>query len=166
MEHVNDAIQPIVDAGLVDFITPGHRITDEVSLIPTPGHTAGHVSVHISSRGQDAVITGDVVHHPVQLALPDWENNFDFDKDRGAEIFIRAIGGRYDVLRPGQPTGLNPLHLPDTAENRAFLAQWLERLANPENAPLDPEERALIVDAIDANFSEPPEHRPEPEAAA
>jgi type IV secretion system protein VirB4 len=82
-----------------------------------------------------------------------------FDKDRGAEIFIRAVGGRYDVLRPGLATGLNPLHLPDSAENRAFLVQWLERLVKPEQASLDPEERALIVDAIDANFSEPLEHR-------
>ena len=51
-----------------------------------------------------------------------------FDKDRGAEIFIRAIGGRYDVLRPGEPTGLNPLQLPDTAGNRAFLVEWLGRV--------------------------------------
>ena len=94
MEHVDDAIQPIVDAGLVDFITPGHRITDEVSLIPTPGHTEGHVSVHISSAGQEAVITGDVVHHPVQLALPDWENNFDFNKEKGART-RREFFGRY-----------------------------------------------------------------------
>ncbi len=48
-----------------------------------------------------------------------------FDKDRGAEIFIRAIGGRYDVLRPGKPTGLNPLQLPDTPANRQFLIDWL-----------------------------------------
>jgi type IV secretion system protein VirB4 len=82
-----------------------------------------------------------------------------FDKDRGAEIFIRAMGGRYDILRPGQSSGLNPLHLPDSPENRAFLAQWLERLVNPHNAALEPEERALIVDAVDANFAEPPEHR-------
>ena len=92
MEHVEDSIQPIVDAGLCDFITPGHRITDEVWLVPTPGHTPGHVSVHISSRGQDAVITGDVVHHPVQFAEPDWENNFDFDKDKGAESRRRFFG--------------------------------------------------------------------------
>ncbi|HYC96231.1 MAG TPA: VirB4 family type IV secretion/conjugal transfer ATPase, partial [Sphingomicrobium sp.] len=44
-----------------------------------------------------------------------------FDKDRGAELFIRAIGGRYDVLRPGTPSGLNPLQLPDTPANRQFI---------------------------------------------
>jgi glyoxylase-like metal-dependent hydrolase (beta-lactamase superfamily II) len=92
MEHVDDAIQPIVDAGLVDFISPGQKITDEITLVPTPGHTSGHCSVHISSKGQDAVITGDVVHHPVQLAVPDWENNFDFDKDAGAAQRRRFFG--------------------------------------------------------------------------
>ncbi len=52
-----------------------------------------------------------------------------FDKDRGAELFIRAIGGRYDVLRPGVPSGLNPLQLPDTPANRRFVIDWLGVLA-------------------------------------
>jgi glyoxylase-like metal-dependent hydrolase (beta-lactamase superfamily II) len=94
MEHVADAIEPIIEAGLADFIEPNHRITDEVWLFPTPGHTPSHVSVHISSAGQEAVITGDVVHHPVQLAEPDWENNFDIDKDAGAAT-RRAFFDRY-----------------------------------------------------------------------
>ncbi len=85
MEHVQDAIRPIIDAGLADFIDPDHVLTDEVRLVPTPGHTPGHVSVQISSGGQNAVITGDVVHHPVQLAEPDWVNNFDMDIESGAK---------------------------------------------------------------------------------
>src|SRR5436190_6604052 len=52
-----------------------------------------------------------------------------FDKDRGAELFIRAIGGQYDRLRPGEPSGLNPLQLPDTPANRQFLSEWLTLLA-------------------------------------
>lgn len=94
MEHVYDAIDPIVDAGMVDFIQPSHKITDEVTLVPTPGHTPGHVSVHISSRGEEAAITGDVVHHPVQLAVPDWINNFDMDIEGGAAT-RRAYFARY-----------------------------------------------------------------------
>ena len=94
MEHVVDAIQPVLDAGLVDFVPPDHRITDEVTMFPTPGHTPGHVSVHISSKGEEAVITGDVVHHPVQLAEPDWVNNFDMDKDAGQRT-RRAFFSRY-----------------------------------------------------------------------
>jgi glyoxylase-like metal-dependent hydrolase (beta-lactamase superfamily II) len=65
-----DSVVPVVDAGLADFVDMDHRITDEVWLEPTPGHTPGHCSVHISSGGQDAVITGDMTHSPIQFAYP------------------------------------------------------------------------------------------------
>jgi type IV secretion system protein VirB4 len=78
-----------------------------------------------------------------------------FDKDRGAELFIRAIGGRYDVLRPGEPSGLNPLQLDDNPVNRQFLIDWLSLLAG--GADID--ETARIKDAVDANFDQPAEHR-------
>ncbi|MBL8770990.1 MAG: VirB4 family type IV secretion system protein [Phenylobacterium sp.] len=82
-----------------------------------------------------------------------------FDKDRGAEPFIRAVGGRYDVLSPGEPTGFNPLALPDTPANRAFLSEWVAQLLTSEGDTLDSEDRAMIADAIDANFAQPPSHR-------
>jgi type IV secretion system protein VirB4 len=78
-----------------------------------------------------------------------------FDKDRGAELFIRAIGGQYDRLRPGAPSGLNPLQLDDNAVNRQFLIEWIAMLAG--NA--DAEEIEAIKDAIEANFSQPKQHR-------
>ena len=78
-----------------------------------------------------------------------------FDKDRGAEIFIRAIGGRYDLLRPGVPSGLNPLQLEDLPVNRQFLIDWIVLLAG--GADID--EVARIKDAVDANFQQPIEHR-------
>jgi type IV secretion system protein VirB4 len=82
-----------------------------------------------------------------------------FDKDRGAEPFIRAIGGRYDVLSPGEPTGFNPLAMADTPSNRAFLVEWVAQLLTAEGGVLDAEDRAMIADAIDANFAQPPGHR-------
>ncbi|MBS0331793.1 MAG: VirB4 family type IV secretion system protein, partial [Proteobacteria bacterium] len=82
-----------------------------------------------------------------------------FDKDRGAEPFIRAIGGRYDVIAPGEPTGFNPLALPDTPANRAFLADWVAQLLVAEGGSLDAEDRAMISEAIDANFAQAPGHR-------
>jgi type IV secretion system protein VirB4 len=82
-----------------------------------------------------------------------------FDKDRGAEPFIRAIGGRYDVLSPGEPTGFNPLALPDTPGNRAFLSEWVAQLLTAEGGNLDAEDRSIIADAIDANFAQPITHR-------
>ena len=63
-------------------------------LEPTPGHTPGHVSVHIRSRGEEAVITGDMMHHPIQLAAPEMHGNFDMDKEQGAKT-RRAFVERY-----------------------------------------------------------------------
>jgi type IV secretion system protein VirB4 len=82
-----------------------------------------------------------------------------FDKDRGAEPFIRAIGGRYDVISPGEPTGFNPLAMPDTPGNRAFLGEWVAQLLTADGDTLDSEDRAMIADAIDANFAQPAGHR-------
>jgi type IV secretion system protein VirB4 len=82
-----------------------------------------------------------------------------FDKDRGAEIFLRAIGGRYDAIRPGQRTGFNPLQLPDTPANRAFLADWSARLVARPGEALGPEDLARIKDAVDANYDQQPAYR-------
>lgn len=82
-----------------------------------------------------------------------------FDKDRGAEPFIRAVGGRYDVLSPGHPTGLNPLAMPDTPQNRAFLTDWLAQLLTAEGGAIDSEDRAMIAEAVDANYAQAPGHR-------
>ena len=82
-----------------------------------------------------------------------------FDKDRGAEPFIRAIGGRYDVISPGEPTGFNPLALDDNPANRAFLADWLGQLLTAQGEALDSEDRAMIAEAVDANYAQAPGHR-------
>jgi type IV secretion system protein VirB4 len=82
-----------------------------------------------------------------------------FDKDRGAEPFIRAIGGRYDVISPGEPTGFNPLALPDNPANRAFLSEWVAQLLTAEGEVLDAEDKVMIADALDANFAQPANHR-------
>jgi glyoxylase-like metal-dependent hydrolase (beta-lactamase superfamily II) len=74
-----DSVQPVFDAGLVDLVETDHRIGDKLSLIPTIGHTPGHVSVRIRSRGEEALITGDFMHHPCQIACPDWASTADSD---------------------------------------------------------------------------------------
>ena len=76
---VQESVLPVVEAGLVDLVEPTHAVTDEVRLEPTLGHTPGHVSVHITSRGEEAVITGDLMHHPAQCAHPEWRSSADFD---------------------------------------------------------------------------------------
>lgn len=76
---MQDSVTPILDAGLADLVESDHRIGDEVWLEATPGHTKGHVSVRIASRGAQAVITGDMTHHPCQIARPEWRSHADYD---------------------------------------------------------------------------------------
>jgi glyoxylase-like metal-dependent hydrolase (beta-lactamase superfamily II) len=84
MDHLVDSIDPILAAGLEEFIDADFRLTEEVSLMSTPGHTPGHVSVLIESRGERAVITGDLMHSPIQIAIPATEARFDMDKPQAA----------------------------------------------------------------------------------
>ncbi len=87
-----ESVQPVVDAGLADFVATDHRITEEVALIPTHGHTPGHVSIVIQSEGERVIITGDCAHHPCQLARPDWGTTADIDADMARQTRWRLFG--------------------------------------------------------------------------
>src|SRR5579872_1852602 len=69
---LGDSVRPIFEAGLAQLVELDHAISPEIRLTPSTGHTPGHVSVMIESEGERAVITGDMTHHPCQLAHPDW----------------------------------------------------------------------------------------------
>ena len=84
------------------------------------------------------------------------------DKDRGAEIFIRALGGAYEILQPGQPTGFNPLQLPSTPANREFLFQLFTHMLRPRrsgNVALGASEERILRDAIEEVGRVDPKHR-------
>ena len=85
-----DSIMPVFDAGLAKLVDTDHKLSDEIFLIPTPGHTPAHVSVVVRSNKEQAVITGDVFHHPCQIARPNWMS-FDTDKEQ-------ALNSRYAFL--------------------------------------------------------------------
>lgn len=85
-EILSDSVQPIFDHGLAELVEMNHRISAEISLTPTPGHTPGHVSVMIESKGQRAMITGDMLHHPCQFGHPEWSPSFDSDPVAGASM--------------------------------------------------------------------------------
>jgi len=82
-----------------------------------------------------------------------------FDKDRGAEIFLRAIGGHYAVLRPGEFTGFNPLQNEGTPGDRAFLRALIARLACKPGERPSSEEEATIAAAVTANYEQEPSFR-------
>lgn len=122
---IEDSVQPIFDAGLADLVDADALINDEVRLIPTPGHTPGHVSVAIRSRGEEAIITGDMIHHPCQIAHPDWSTTADSDQawaadtrsaflDRHADTPVLVIGTHFAgptagrLVRDGSTYRLDP----------------------------------------------------------
>ena len=88
----HDSVLPVFEAGLIDLVETDHQVCPEVRLEPTLGHTPGHVSIRIRSRGEEALITGDFAHHPCQLAHPEWASNADFDKDASTATRRRLFG--------------------------------------------------------------------------
>lgn len=104
----SDSVAPIVEAGRADLIASDARICEEITLIPTPGHSPGHLSLHIQSAGEEGLLTGDVAHHPCQMAHLDWSSTADSDPEQSAatrrELFSRfadrpvlVIGGHFDA---------------------------------------------------------------------
>jgi type IV secretion system protein VirB4 len=139
----------------------GNHWGEAVTLLETTAAGPYHFNFHHGDLGNFTVIgpSGSgktvVLNFLLAQARKFRPRTIFFDKDRGAELFIRAIGGRYDVLRPGTASGLNPLLLSDTPENRQFLIDWVALLAGGA----DLEETAQIKDAIDANFVQYADHR-------
>ncbi len=106
----NDSVKPIAVAGKADLVPGDYRLCDEITLIPTPGHSPGHLSIHIKSDGEEGLLTGDVAHHPCQMAHLDWSSTADSDPLQAAktrrELFARfadtptlVIGGHFNAGR-------------------------------------------------------------------
>lgn len=89
-----DSVQPIVDADRADLIPSDHRLCEEISMIPTPGHSPGHMSILIQSDGEQGLLTGDVAHHPCQMAHLDWSSTADADQAQSAATRA-ALFGRF-----------------------------------------------------------------------
>ena len=138
---------------------------EPITVLETTSSTPYFFNLHSGDLGNFTLIgpSGSgktvVLNFLIAQAQKFYPRTFFFDKDRGAEIFIRAIGGHYDVLRPGTPTGFNPLQLPENATNQAFLRQWLSQLLTPAGEQLTADENAIIASAVDANFGQPTEYR-------
>lgn len=127
---VADSVAPLIEAGLVDLVPMDHQISDSVTLLPTPGHTPGHVAVVIRSEGRTAVITGDLIHHPVQVISPRLATTLDSDVDMARATRERFVADHTDcpvlVLGThfGTPAGG---HIISTPTGNAFLATQEER---------------------------------------
>ena len=99
-----DSVAPILDAGLAEIVDAGFAMDDRLWIEPSPGHTPGHVCVRLKSGGDQAVVSGDAFHHPVQYAEPGWNSNFCILEDE-ARTTRRAFFDRYaessTIILPG-----------------------------------------------------------------
>ncbi|MEM7541601.1 MAG: MBL fold metallo-hydrolase [Pseudomonadota bacterium] len=93
----SDSVQPVLDAGLAKPVEGPAEICEGVSLVPTPGHTPGHCSVLIESAGEQALITGDFIHHPIQFNNPELVSPFDVDNDAAVATRKRVFGEYADT---------------------------------------------------------------------
>jgi glyoxylase-like metal-dependent hydrolase (beta-lactamase superfamily II) len=82
---ITDSVLPIVAANRVDIVKSAHAFDDVVTLIPTPGHTIDHYSVRVGRPGADAVITGDMIHSPLQARYPELSARPDYDGKQSAQ---------------------------------------------------------------------------------
>jgi len=140
-----------------------------ISVFQTASQTAYFYNFHVRDLGNFTVVgpsgSGKTVWlsfiaAQAQRVQPRPKLIF-IDKDRGAEIFIRALGGRYETLDPGEPTGFNPLMLPDSGENREFLFQLFSFMLKPARVGeiLTSSEEQVIRNAIKTVVSGPPQGR-------
>jgi len=139
----------------------GNHWGPAVTVFETTSSTPYFFNFHESDLGNFTVIgpSGSgktvVLNFLVAQAQKFAPRTIFFDKDRGAEIFLRASGGHYARLVPGQPTGFNPLALHDSPVNRGFLRDWLAVLLGVKRH----DERATIAAAVDACFDGDPAFR-------
>jgi glyoxylase-like metal-dependent hydrolase (beta-lactamase superfamily II) len=104
-----DSVAPIFDSGRADIIAESEDLGGGLRVAPTPGHTPGHVSLWLESEGEVAVISGDVLTHPLQCAEPGLAHVADWDadvcrasraaflktvEDRGALLLVNHFPGR------------------------------------------------------------------------
>ena len=109
----DDSVLPVIEAGLAEFIEDDYAFEDAVTLEPTPGHTPGHLCLHIAGGRRDAVMSGDLMHHALQCAHPDWNSVFCVDPEQS-----RATRRRFLERCADTGTLVMPAHFPTPTAGR------------------------------------------------
>lgn len=116
---VEDSVLPILDRGQADVVDSSHALDDTIRLLPTPGHTIDHFCVQIGRSDPEAIISGDMIHSPLQARFPELGMMADYDS-RQAEQSRRALFGRIC----DRPTLLCTAHFPTPSVGR--IVRWHE----------------------------------------
>ena len=99
--------RPVVEAGQALLVDSTYQLDDTFTLTPTPGHSPRHCCVNISSKGQRAVVTGDMMHHALQCREPEWSTIFDTDRAEAAQSRRTFLSRVCDTN-----TFILPIHFP------------------------------------------------------
>jgi glyoxylase-like metal-dependent hydrolase (beta-lactamase superfamily II) len=91
LEAFQDSVLPIVEAGQSQLVDADYKVDEHIRLIPTAGHTPGHVCVEVKSNKQRALIIGDLVYHPCQIVNPTWVTDSDQAAEKSIESRLRIF---------------------------------------------------------------------------
>jgi type IV secretion system protein VirB4 len=143
----------------------GNHWGDAVTVFNTVSGTPFFFNFHVRDVGHTMIVgptgSGKTVLMNFLCAQAQKFNcrMFFFDKDRGAEIFIRAIGGKYSTLDSSRHSGFNPFSLEETSENKAFLVEFIRSLVSTNEEVITATDVARITEAVNGNYKLPKEKR-------
>jgi type IV secretion system protein VirB4 len=143
----------------------GNHWGDAVTVLDTTSGTPYYFNFHTRDVGHTTIIGPTGAGKTVLMNFLCAQAQkfkcrlFFFDKDKGAAIFINALGGEYTVIDPGRECGFNPLQLEDTGENRTFLLDWLKQLVSTNGEAVTADDIEKLTSAINGNFKLDPKDR-------
>jgi glyoxylase-like metal-dependent hydrolase (beta-lactamase superfamily II) len=110
---ITDSVLPVVAAKRVELVSSDHALSELIRLVPTPGHTIDHYSVQVGKPGEDAIVTGDMIHSPLQARYPELGMFADYDPRQAGETRRRLFDRIGDT-----PTWLCTAHFPSPSIGR------------------------------------------------
>jgi glyoxylase-like metal-dependent hydrolase (beta-lactamase superfamily II) len=114
---ITDSVLPIVAAKREEVVKSDYQFSDIIKLLPTPGHTIDHYSVQVGKPGADAVITGDMIHSPLQARYPELGMRVDYSSPQAGESRRRLFSCLCDTS-----TLICTAHFPSPSSGR--LTRW------------------------------------------
>lgn len=129
-DYITDSVLPIFEAGLADVVEMDYRIGPEIRLLPTPGHSPGHVCVEVGQGKDLLVIAGDILHTVLQCKYPQWSTRFCADPEASRDTRIRFLKTYADTA-----TRIAPAHFPSPgigrilSQGNAFRFEFDENIA-------------------------------------
>lgn len=121
----DDSVLPVVEAGRAVMIDADHQPDPLLTVMEAPGHTPGSVVIRLADGGREALFTGDIMHHPIQVYMPDWSSQFCWDQEMSARSRRRVLEhcvAHESLLCPAHFPGANAGYV--RAHGDAFRIEW------------------------------------------